>query len=182
MERLVGYVKSNFIAGRVFSNITELNIQALRWCNEKNSVYHQGVDCIPNEVHNRSCRRIAEPLLLTEEVRLYLFPPRKVSFDGFIEFEGRRFGVSFSYKKRICRAQRDMFTLYIYSDDLKSEIIRHSVTWSRRPSYAPDQYVLRQPEEFPSVPVKSRMLQLEVPGPASGFEKFNFAKEVEFDV
>ena len=75
-----------------------------------------------------------------------------------------------------------MFTIYIYSDDLSAELVRHNVTWSRRASYCPDQYVPEQPEEFPSVPVKSKMLQLEVPGTPSGFEKFNFAKEVEFDV
>ena len=182
VERLVRYVKDNFIAGRLFSNITELNIQALRWCNEKNSIYHQCVDCIPNEVHNRSCRQVAQALLIREELRFYLCPVRKISFDGFIDFEGRRFGVPFSYRKRICRVRRDMFTIYIYSDDLSAELVRHNVTWSRRASYCPDQYVPEQPEEFPSVPVKSKMLQLEVPGTPSGFEKFNFAKEVEFDV
>lgn len=182
VERLVRYVKDNFVAGRLFSNITELNIQAIRWCNEKNGIYHQCVDCIPADYHTRSCRLTAQTLELKDELRFYLCPRRKISFDGFIEYEGRRFGVPFSYKKRVCRVRRDTFFIYIYSDDLSTELVRHNVTWSRRASCCADQYTLSQPEEFPSIPVRAKMIELNVPGRQSGFEKFNFTKEVEWDV
>lgn len=33
VERLVRYVKENFIAGRIFTEITDLNYQAINWCN-----------------------------------------------------------------------------------------------------------------------------------------------------
>jgi hypothetical protein len=36
-ERLVRYVKENFIVGRTFINITDLNHAARTWCYEKNS-------------------------------------------------------------------------------------------------------------------------------------------------
>jgi hypothetical protein len=32
------------------------------------------------------------------------------------------------------------------------------------------------------MPVRAKMIELNVPGRQSGFEKFNFAKEVEWDV
>ena len=38
VERLVGYVKGNFLQGRRFLNITELNREALNWCREKNGL------------------------------------------------------------------------------------------------------------------------------------------------
>jgi transposase len=35
VERLVRFVKTNFLAYRTFSNITELNYEALKWCDKK---------------------------------------------------------------------------------------------------------------------------------------------------
>ena len=43
------HVFNNFIAGRVCSNITELNYQALAWCHEQNSRYHKAIDCVPGK-------------------------------------------------------------------------------------------------------------------------------------
>ncbi|MGN0363407.1 MAG: hypothetical protein ACI4ET_11260 [Bilifractor sp.] len=101
-------------------------------------------------------------------------PARKISFDGFVNYEGRRFGVPYWYTKKICRVRRDRFTLYIYSEDLSKLLTEHNVTWSRQDSFCKDQYLKDQPEEFPTMPVKSRIFQIEPPKKASGFEKFNF--------
>ena len=48
------------------------------------------------------------------------------------------------------------------------------MTWSKKDSFCQDQYVSAQPEEFPSVPVKSKIMQIEEKTPASDFSKFNF--------
>ena len=44
VERLIRFVKENFLVDRVFSNVTDLNWQALEWCSRQNSVYHKAVD------------------------------------------------------------------------------------------------------------------------------------------
>lgn len=44
----------------------------------------------------------------------------------------------------------------------------------RRDSFCWDQYVTEQPEEVTSMPVKTRIFQIEPPKQHSGFEKFNF--------
>ena len=41
VERLIRFVKDNFLAGRLFWNITDLNEQALRWCDKHNVKYHK---------------------------------------------------------------------------------------------------------------------------------------------
>ena len=51
VERLVRFVKENFLQGRVFTEITDLNYDALNWCGRQNTVYHRAVDCIPDERH-----------------------------------------------------------------------------------------------------------------------------------
>ena len=43
VERLVRFVKENFLVGRVFWNVTDLNYAALDWCNEQNAAYHRGI-------------------------------------------------------------------------------------------------------------------------------------------
>ena len=51
VERLIQFVKGNFLADRVFFNITDLNQAALEWCNNQNVCYHRATDCIPQQLH-----------------------------------------------------------------------------------------------------------------------------------
>ena len=182
VERLVRFVKSNFLAGRTFRNITDLNQQALEWCDKQNHAFHKGLYGIPQETHFHAC---AEHLLHLEdslEIRRYLCPVRKISFDGFINFEGRRFGVPYRYVGQFARVSRQNRTLYIYSEDLRHLLATHEVTWSKRDSYCEEQYAaLSQPEEFPTMPVQATVRQLSEPDSHDAFEKFNFAKGVSWD-
>lgn len=176
VERLVRFVKENFMAGRVFGNITDLNYEALRWCNAQNGKYHKAVDCIPAEKHQSECMMTAKILTVDHDVMMYLCPVRKISFDGFVNYEGRRFGVPYFYTEKQCRVRRDAFNLYIYDMDLTKELTRHNVTWSRKDSFCKDQYTDGQPEEYPSMPVRTTMYQLEEPVPSTSFDKFDFEK------
>lgn len=174
VERLIRFVKENFLAGRFFSNVTDLNMEALRWCRKQNGQYHRSVDCVPDEKHQRECWKAAAVLEESQELAFYLCPQRRISFDGFVNYEGRRFGVPYWYTSKVCRVQRKDTVLYVYSDDLSRILTTHDVTWSRRDQYCRDQYLNVQPEEFPTMPVKSRIYQLEERTPDSAFSKFNF--------
>lgn len=174
VERLVRFVKDNFLAGRVFSTITDLNYEAWKWCDNQNNRYHKAVDCIPHERHSVSCIRNAFLLKDTFDVRKYLCPVRCISFDGFVTYEGRRFGVPYSYVQHTCRVQRENFTLYVYDLELRKVLITHDVTWSRKDSFCKDQFADNQPEEKPSVPVKISISQKEETPPKSAFAKFAF--------
>ena len=118
--------------------------------------------------------RVASILEMTEDLLFYLCPERKISFDGFVNYEGRRFGVPYRYTGKTCRVRRHQFTVYIYSSDLKQLLAEHDVTWSRRDSFCKDQYISTQPEELPTSPINTSIHQIAPPNPDSGFEKFNF--------
>lgn len=177
VERLVRFVKENFIAGRTFHDLSDLNAQALEWCNKQNGIYHKAVNCIPQEKHAEYCCCVARELPRTVEVAKYLCPPRQISFDGFVNYEGRRFGVPYWYEEHSCRVKRDQGSIYIWDMELNRVLATHSVTWSREDSFCKDQYLEKQPEELPSVPVKSALQRVEPPKRLSGFAKFNFDME-----
>ena len=174
VERLVRYVKDNFIAGRVFTEITDLNYQALNWCNRTDGTYHRAVDCVPSDKHAALCMKRAAVLENSPELAYYLCPERIISFDGFVSYEGRRFGVPYWYSGKTCRVKRDGYILEIYAGDMSRLLVTRDVTWGRRDSWCKDQFAIAQPEEEPSVPVKVKIQQLDLPEADNGFSHFNF--------
>lgn len=94
VERLVHYVRDNFMAGRKFTDFGDLQVQAIQWCDKVN-----------NRIHGTTGERPVE--LLREEklteipdasiCRPYLSEIRKVARDCFISFNGTRYGVNWKY-------------------------------------------------------------------------------------
>lgn len=180
VERLVRFVKDNFLADRVFWNITDLNRSALDWCQRQNQTYQKALTGAPVEIHNTQCANILRALERNASIPFYLCPERRISFDGFVNYEGRRFGVPFSYRGATARIMRKDDTIYIYSADLKQILTTHEVTWSRRDRFCAEQYAaLEQPEEFPTMPVKTAITRLSEPETNLSFDKFNFDREVD---
>ena len=182
VERLVRFVKDNFIVGRTFWNVTDLNRQALDWCDTQNNTFHKATFVVPHTVHMNACAPKLRAVSREMDLRFYLCPPRRISFDGFINYESRRFGVPYWYKRSVARVMRKDDLLHIYSDDLSQLLVTHEVTWSLRDQYCADQYSqLPQPEEYPSMPVTSTIKLLQKPVSTSAFDKFDFDKGVNWD-
>ena len=179
VERLIRFVKDNFLAGRSFWNLTDLNRQALEWCEKRNGQYHRQIDDIPDYLHAAGCMSAAQPLLITPQLRYYLCPPRKISFDGFVNYEGRRFGVPFRYAGRDVRVCRQKETLYIYSADFEELLVTHEINWSKRDQYCTGQFAEPEvPEELPTAPITTSVQMLAKPDDSElGFDKFNFDGE-----
>lgn len=176
VERLIRFVKDNFLAGRDFTDITALNEEATVWCAEQAGRWRRAVACVPRDEHERACRPAARELEVTSEVEAWLCPRRKITFDGFVSYEGRRFGVPYWYDRRECRVSREGRVLHIYSDDLSREIVAHAVTWDRRDSWCAGQWSDEQPCELPSQPVTTTVVQV-AQGPANpAFAKFDFGR------
>lgn len=128
-------------------------------------------------MHREQCAAAVTKLNDSPELLFYLCPERRISFDGFVNYEGRRFGVPYSYSGKTARVMRSGSCLYIYSADMAHLLATHEVTWSYNDSFCEGQYALtEQPEEFPSMPVKTVIQQLPQPSPDLSFEKFNFSK------
>ncbi len=175
------FVKDNFLAGRSFWNVTDLNLSALDWCDEQNTTFHRGLG-IPQDIHRERCGSVVTKLNDSPELLLYLCPERRISFDGFVNYEGRRFGVPYAYGGKTARVMRNGSCLYIYSADMARLLATHEVTWAYQDSFCANQYAFpEQPEEFPSMPVKTVIRQLPQTSTDLSFEKFNFTKEDDED-
>ena len=175
VERLIRFVKENFLPGRTFWDLNDLNRQAWEWCINQNDAYHKATDCVPKQEHSDLCMAQCNVLVMNDSIRNYLCPVRRISFDGFISYEDRRYGVPFNYTKSVARVQRKADTILVYSDDMKRLLTTHMVPDSRKDSYCPGQYA-SQPEEFPTAPVKTTITLLNKQTPNLSFEKFNFDK------
>lgn len=102
VERLVDYVKDNFLPGRHFSNLEDLNRQALVWCQKADSKPHGTTGKIPLEALKD------EPLLPlpSKAVRnRYRWETRKVTRDGFVSFDGAKYGLPWQYSGREVRVR-----------------------------------------------------------------------------
>ena len=176
VERLVRYVKDNFIRGRVFFNVTDLNEKALAWCREKNQNPIKGYDFIPALEHNYN--EIFNKLPSAKELLPFLDPLRKVGFDGYINYEGRLFGVPYCYKNREVRVHRHEEQLLIIDSMTGIPIQTHVVDWSKRAKPAPHQWD-DQPEELPTAPIKVTMTMRAITSKEQRFSRFAFEdKEV----
>lgn len=97
VERLVAYVKNNFLPGRQFVDLLDLNQQAIQWCRETDLKVHGTTGKIPAE------QLAQEPLLALpakEVMDKYRWESRTVTRDGFVSFDGIRYGVPWQYSGR----------------------------------------------------------------------------------
>lgn len=176
VERLIRYVKGNFLAGRSFAGLDDLNAQALEWCAWVAAKASGATGVCAAEEHAQRCMAHARTLELDGEVALYLCPERSIGFDGFVSYEGRRFGVPYSYEGRTCRVCREGGLVRIWSSDLSRELCSHPVTWSRADSPCEGQWADDQPEELPSAPVAATLRMSAGAGAPTGFERFDFER------
>lgn len=177
VERLIRFVKSSFTPAREFVNITDLNEQALRWCDDWNSRFHASTGITPSAVHPSEPVRTAMGDEFLQHVFMeYLAPLRSISLDGFVCLDGRRYGVPFSYHKKKARVMRDKDQLVILDDSCSYELVRHRVDWSCHPHYCEGRFSEEAgPEELPTAKVRAYMVQVEEKLEPSPLSRFDFA-------
>lgn len=90
VERSISVVKSSFWAGGHFRDLDELNRQALLWCEDRNRRVHQTTRSRPVD---RLSEEVLLPLPQGYAWQRYRCEERKVSWDGYVSYEGVLYGV-----------------------------------------------------------------------------------------
>ena len=97
IERTIGYVKSNFLYGRTFSSIEDLNVQTNYWMDKVNNQEHGTTFEIP------FVRFQHENLIPIQAIPPYIVKrreERQVSNDCFISIFGNRYSVPWKYARQ----------------------------------------------------------------------------------
>ena len=98
VERLVHYVKDNFFPGREFTDLCDLNNQAMRWLEIVNGLEHGTTGIAPQLLLKKEKLK---PLPEDGRHLDYKWESRKVSMDSFVSYDGVKYGVHFSYVDKI---------------------------------------------------------------------------------
>jgi hypothetical protein len=90
VERTVGVLKSGFWPGVTFSELDDLNTQALAWCDRLNAQPHATTRVPPRE---RWPQEALRPLPTDWAWERFATEERKVSWDGYISYDGVLYGL-----------------------------------------------------------------------------------------
>ncbi|ABB14982.1 IS21-like element ISChy4 family transposase [Carboxydothermus hydrogenoformans] len=94
VESGIDFVKNNFLPGRKFVDYGDLNRQAIVWCEKKNRRIHGTTGERPID---RLKKENLKPLPALDKYQKFLEEARKVHKDGFLSFDGVRYGVPWQY-------------------------------------------------------------------------------------
>ncbi len=97
MESVVKYVKRNFLPGREFDSLADINNQRWRWLEKVNTRVHGTTHEVPRE---RLREEDLQPIDGKPMYVVYLSDTRKVSRDCFVSYHGNRYSVPYRYAGR----------------------------------------------------------------------------------
>ncbi len=97
IERAIGFVKDNFLYGRVFSSVDDVNDQARQWMEKVNHQVHGTTFEIPAD------RLLKEKLRNIKSIPPYLIKQREerlISKDCYVSLHGNRYSVPWQFARR----------------------------------------------------------------------------------
>ncbi len=93
VERLVGFVKDNFLNGRSFADLDDLNAQARAWLHTVNALPHATTGEPPVELWRAQEQAVLTPLCAVAPYQLCRQVTRKVDWEGLVRFARSRYSV-----------------------------------------------------------------------------------------
>lgn len=127
VERMVRYIEQNFMPGRRFTDIDDLNRQARQWCDEQNQRIHGTTGERPVD---RLVQEQLGSLPSSDRLAKYRFEVRKASRDGFVSYDGVKYGVPWQYSGREVNVRDINGFIEIYWE--KDLIARHEKRFRSR--------------------------------------------------
>ena len=118
VERMVDYIKDNFLNGRTFSDLNDLNTQSLRWLD---TVAHARVHATTGEQPAALLKQERSQLTPLDQVAPYqltLKDSRVVDTSGFVRYRGSRYSVPPTHVGSTVLVEEGSTALRIRSGDL----------------------------------------------------------------
>lgn len=153
VERSISVVKTSFWAGVHFTDLDDLNGQALVWCDERNRRVHQTTRARPVD------RLEQEVLLVLPEGyawHRYRCEERKVSWDGYVSYDGVLYGVPGPAK-----LTGTLVSVGTVGDEV--QIFSGGLCVAVHPRQATSGQAVMHPEQFTGFPTAHELSRLPVP-------------------
>ena len=117
VERIIRYVKDNFLAGRTFLSLTDLNLQAAAWRDEvANRRIHGTTGKRPLDLFAQQEQSLLTPLPKTDyDTRLTLAV--KSTSQSLVKLETNRYSVPFAYASRMLTLKADDQWVSLYDKE-----------------------------------------------------------------
>lgn len=109
VENNVGYVKRDFIMGRCFDSLDDINDQRLKWLSKVNNRVHGTTHEIPKE---RLEKEMLQSLMDKPRYVIYQQAHRKITRDCYISYQGNKYSIPYIYAGREAQVR-------IYDDTLE---------------------------------------------------------------
>ena len=89
VERPFDFIENNFLAGRDFRDLDDLNAQALVWCDRTNATHRRHLRASPRELYAVEHSRLSPLPIWVPDV--YLLHHRIVDVEGYVTVNGARY-------------------------------------------------------------------------------------------
>jgi hypothetical protein len=93
VERPFHFIEHNFLAGRTFADLADLNAQARAWCDKVNATYKDHLHASPRELFAAERPHLQPLPLFIPEV--YALHHRLVDVEGYVNVHGHRYSVPY---------------------------------------------------------------------------------------
>src|SRR5581483_8087061 len=93
VERPFHFIEHNFLAGRAFADLADLNAQARTWCDKVNATYKDHLHASPRELFAAERGHLRPLPLFVPEV--YALHHRLVDVEGYVNVHGHRYSVPY---------------------------------------------------------------------------------------
>lgn len=98
VERPFDYVEGNFLAGRTFTSLEDLNTRALAWCEKVNATHKRELHAAPRDLFQTEKAHLRALPLHIPEPELLMF--RTVDVEGYVSVDTNRYSVPWDWISR----------------------------------------------------------------------------------
>jgi hypothetical protein len=112
VERPFHFIEHNFLVGRTFADLADLNAQARAWCDKVNATYKDHLHASPRELFAAERPHLRPLPLFIPEV--YALHHRLVDVEGYVNVHGHRYSVPYVLIGRQLEARETKDRIDVY--------------------------------------------------------------------
>lgn len=165
VERPFHFIEHNFLAGRTFADLTDLNAQARAWCDKVNATYRDHLHASPRELFAAERSHLRPLPLFIPEV--YALHHRLVDVEGYVNVHGHRYSVPYLLIGRQLEVRETKDRIDVYQGPRlvasHAKVLGRAVTRVTVPEHRPPRGA--RPSQQPP-PEEAILMQADAPVPA----------------